>query len=120
MARHTVVLDDLDGSEDARTRTFSIEDETYEIDLSDPNLSKLRDLLQPYTSAARRLPRSGGRRPVTNTGPSRPAATSGAPSRGPEQLKRVREWASANGYTVSGRGRIPSTVLAAYDEANGS
>ncbi|WP_314431798.1 histone-like nucleoid-structuring protein Lsr2, partial [Microbacterium lacticum] len=27
----------------------------------------------------------------------------------------VREWAAQNGYTVSERGRIPASVLEAYD-----
>ena len=27
----------------------------------------------------------------------------------------IREWASANGYTVSERGRVPASVLEAYD-----
>ena len=30
----------------------------------------------------------------------------------------VREWAAQNGYTLSDRGRIPATVLEAYDAAH--
>ncbi|MBQ9918656.1 MAG: Lsr2 family protein, partial [Microbacterium sp.] len=33
-------------------------------------------------------------------------------------LAAVREWARANGHTVSDRGRIPASVLEAYGAAN--
>ena len=32
--------------------------------------------------------------------------------------QKVREWARANGYEVSDRGRIPASVREAYDAAN--
>jgi hypothetical protein len=32
--------------------------------------------------------------------------------------KAIREWAQANGYDVSNRGRIPADVLQAYTAAN--
>jgi hypothetical protein len=33
-------------------------------------------------------------------------------------MSAVREWALANGYTVGTRGRIPDTVLTAYQAAH--
>jgi hypothetical protein len=33
-----------------------------------------------------------------------------------EQAAAVRDWARANGFEVSDRGRISSTVLAAYEK----
>jgi hypothetical protein len=32
----------------------------------------------------------------------------------------IRAWARENGYTVSDRGRVPATIVAAYREAPGS
>ncbi len=60
-------------------------------------------------TGATRSPR--GRRSATST------STSGtAPKRG--DLGAVRAWARENGHQVSERGRIPGSLLAAYDEAN--
>src|SRR4051794_33482945 len=36
------------------------------------------------------------------------------PVAGARETAAIREWAHANGHDVSARGRIPSTVLAAY------
>ena len=33
-------------------------------------------------------------------------------------LKAIRDWANANGYTVSTRGRIPAEVQNAYSAAH--
>ena len=35
-----------------------------------------------------------------------------------EDPAKVREWARANGYEVSDRGRIPANVMEAYEAAN--
>lgn len=35
-------------------------------------------------------------------------------------LAAVRAWARENGYTVSDRGRVPNSILAAYQESVGS
>ena len=50
-----VFIDDLDGSEAARTVAFSLDGQQYEIDLSTRNLERLRDALAPYAARARRL-----------------------------------------------------------------
>ena len=51
--------DDLDNSEAAETIVFGIDSVSYEIDLSESNAQKLRDLLAPYVASGRRV---GGRR----------------------------------------------------------
>jgi hypothetical protein len=101
------LLDDLDGSEATDTVTFALDGVSYAIDLSDGNINKFRSTLEPYVAAARRAD-SGTK-------------SSGRASRSPsnkKDLSAVREWASKNGYEVSSRGRIPGTVLEAYDAAN--
>lgn len=57
--RIVTTIDDLDGSEGASRVQFSLADETYEIDLSEANASKLREALAPYMNAGRRLTKSG-------------------------------------------------------------
>jgi hypothetical protein len=41
--------------------------------------------------------------------------TSARAGRPREETAAIREWATANGLEVSARGRIPSTVLEAYE-----
>ena len=43
-------------------------------------------------------------------------STRGATSRR-EELQRIRDWAKDNGYTLSSRGRVPHTIVNAYNEA---
>lgn len=110
MAQRVQVLltDDLDGSEADETVPFALDGISYEIELSESNAQKLRDVLASYITAGRRV---GGR----STRRQKPAAEPAAPVR--VDLADVREWARANGYQVSDRGRISSEVRAAYEAA---
>ena len=106
MAQHVNVsfVDDLDGGEAAGTVSFGLDGTTYEIDLSEQNLEKLRAVFAPYVDAGRR---SGG--------PARRA--SARPSdRGENQA--IREWAQAQGLSVSRRGRLSAEVRQAYGARN--
>lgn len=114
----TRLVDDLDGSDASESVSFALDGATYEIDLSDENADKLRDALAGYVASARRA--DGSRR-----SPGRPKAPRAvkasksartAPDR--EQTAAVREWARANGYEVSERGRLSATVLAAFEAAH--
>lgn len=101
-----VLIDDLDGGDAAETVTFALDGVTYEIDLSERNANKLRDELAHWTGHARR---SGATR-----GGARKRGTTAKRS----DLSSVREWARANGRTVSDRGRISAEVQSAYDKAH--
>lgn len=84
---------------------FGVDGVSYAIDLSESHAGEFRALLEPYVSAARKADRA-----------SAPART--AKSSAPKQdLKAVRGWAAANGYTVSDRGRVPGEVMQAYEAA---
>lgn len=115
MAQKVVVelVDDLDGtaSEDISTVTFSLDGASYEIDLTDGNAGRLRDSLAQFVGAARR---TGGRikRSAATTGPA------ARPTANPEQTKAIRNWARQNGFDLADRGRIPTDVLTAFDEAH--
>ncbi|MDF2510101.1 MAG: Lsr2 family protein, partial [Microbacterium sp.] len=78
------------------------------IDLTDDNVDALREAFSDYIAAARKITGRSGR----------PTAGS-APKRGnSEELAKIREWANANGYEVSSRGRISQAVRDAYDAAH--
>jgi hypothetical protein len=106
------LVDDLDGSvaEDISTVTFGLDGASYEIDLTGANAAKLRKNLDGFVGAARRI----GGRVKRGTG-ARGAAT---PAANREQTKAIREWARKNGFELSDRGRIPSNVLEAFEEAH--
>lgn len=104
------LIDDLDGAVigngEGKQITFSVEGRAYEIDLSDKNADKFYKALTPYVDAAR----------AVNTGASARASQSSRP-KSDVDLSAVREWARANGHTVSDRGRVPGTVIDAYKAA---
>ena len=103
---HVILEDDLDGSSADETVMFGLDGVNYEIDLSAKNAAKLRDVLAKYVGVARKV-QARGRRAAG--GRSRGAATNASD---------IREWARANGYEVSDRGRVPAEVKAAYDAAH--
>ena len=111
MAQQVTVtlVDDLDGAEADETVEFGLDGAQYQIDLSEDNAERLRDLLGEFITAARR---AGGRK----RGPGRPPKGSVTRSAGAdrEQNQAIREWARKNGFQVSERGRIPAEVLDAY------
>ncbi len=102
----TLLTDDLDGGEADRTVEFALEGVSSTIDLSDANAGRLRKDLDPYLSVATRIGR--------NTASARGATQ---PSGGRQENQAIREWALANGYQLSDRGRIPGTIIEAYRTA---
>lgn len=105
----TQLIDDLDGQtleEGGETVLFSLDGRPYEIDLSSEHASELRDALKPYIDAGRSVGASA--RTVT----SRSRSTRRQDGR---DLGAVRQWARDNGHTISERGRIPASILDAFD-----
>jgi hypothetical protein len=99
----TVALeDDLDGGPADETVRFAIGGTGYEIDLNKKNARAFRKQLAPFIEHARRAGR-GQRRPRSSSSRQRSGD--------------IRAWASQQGIAVSGRGRIPASVVAQYDEA---
>ena len=115
MARRIVhqLVDDLDGTVlevgEGETVRFSLDGTAYEIDLTDANAAALRDSLAAYVSAARSISSSRG-------------ATSEAARRrrrpGQQDYSAIRTWAKENGHQVSERGRVPASVIEAYEAAH--
>lgn len=104
------LVDDIDGSDATETVTFGLDGTTYEIDLNDANAAALRDALSGYVGHARKV--TAGRRP------RRSSASSSSSSAAGGDTKAVREWAKANGYDVSERGRVSAEVQQAYAAAH--
>ena len=107
MARNVnvIVTDDLDGSPDAQTVTFSFDGQSYEIDLGEKNRARLEKSLQPFIDAGRR---TAHRRIARAARGARPVTDRAA----------VRAWAASQGMQVSERGRISAEVMSMYDAAH--
>ena len=104
-----MLVDDLDGKSPAEeTVRFSLDDVEYEIDLTAPHAEKLRHDLNAWIHASRRV--AGRQRRSSRTGLSRTSAES-------EGSAVIREWARRNGHPVSDRGRIPRSVIDAFNSA---
>ena len=119
MAQQTTVrfIDDLDGSDAVGTVTFALDNRAYEIDLSDENTDKLHEALAPFIEAARQIGRGSGRGSGRGGGQRQPAAEK-RPRSNREETHAIREWARQNGHQVNDRGRIPKTVIEAYQAAS--
>ncbi|MDQ1731048.1 MAG: hypothetical protein QOK10_1207 [Pseudonocardiales bacterium] len=111
MAKTVVMTDDIDGSANAETVTFSFDGANYEIDLSKKNRTALEKAVRPFLDAARRTSGRGPR--AASTGRGRPRRSNSS-----VDLASVRAWAAENGIQVSSRGRISAAVMEQYRSAN--
>lgn len=112
MGRRYVLVDDYDGKEldsDTKPTRVSIGRKAWNLYLSDDNLGKLYEALEPFTKDAEQD--SGSQ--------SAPKPTSDR-----ARTRAIREWAQAqgikqpNGKPLGDRGRIPKEIEDAYDEAH--
>lgn len=117
MAQKTIVtlVDDLDGGTADETTSFGLDGATYTIDLSEKNATVLREALAPFVASARR---TGGRATRRTSTPAKAAAGTARRSSSSDETAAIREWARNNGYQISDRGRIASTVVDAYNKAH--
>jgi hypothetical protein len=123
VAQKTIVtlIDDLTGeeAEDISTVEFALEGVAYEIDLANDNAAKLRDNLARYVAAARKAStrrpsaRGADRAAVRGSGNGNGSVARSGYNR--DTLRAIREWAKQNGHGVSDRGRLPLTVLNAWE-----
>lgn len=105
MAQRTIttITDDIDGSPEAKPYTFAWQGTSYEIDLGDANRDAFLKALEPYINAGRKVTRSRARGVAARGGTGDAA--------------EIREWAKANGFEVTERGRISREVRAAFFKA---
>lgn len=102
----TIVIDDLTGAElgaDAVTMEFALEGIAYEIDLAPASAADLREALQTFIGAARKVGKTNraGRGSASTTAPAgeQPAA---------------RAWLLEQGVDVPSRGRLSAALLERY------
>ena len=104
-------IDDIDGSVAERTFTFAVDGTAYEIDLSSANIAEFEAAIGGFIDSARKVKTtSNGRRQRSSSTPDLRERR--------ERLSEVREWARANGYSVSDRGRVSTEVWAAFNDRN--
>ena len=122
MAQKTIVtvVDDLTGeeSDEIHSVEFTLDGVGYVIDLTDKNAQQLRDALSAYVAAARRVggrQRGRGRQPRSASGAR---ASSSGYNR--ETQRAIRQWARQHGHTVSDRGRLPASVVKAWEDQHES
>lgn len=101
----TTVTDDVDGSPNAEPFHFGLDGTEYVIDLGPANRARLREALEPYINAGRRVSRNGQRIKLR-------------PAREPRHDPAViREWAAAHtSHKLADRGRIPAAVVMEYEQ----
>ncbi len=99
-----VLEDDLTGGPAKQTVRFAFDGTGYEIDLNAKNAAAFGKQLAPYLEHARKAGRA-------------PARRAGRAAAGRQRSGDIRAWAKEQGLAVSGRGRIPASVLEQYHAA---
>lgn len=100
-------ISDLSGVElpkGASSLRFAFDGRSYEIDLTPDERARFESAIAMYVAAAR---------PAVATR----AGRAGRSSSGPDP-KVVRAWAKSAGHQVPERGRIPATLVEAYNAAH--
>lgn len=100
---------------EGRTVQFALDGQGYEIDLTNENIRKLMDLLEPYVKVGRRVrvtqAPSSSRRSRAKAGSSEPTSID------PDDLQAMRHWAREQGIPVADKGRVPQAIREAYRES---
>lgn len=124
-------VDDLDGApidgKSVDTVEFSYRGRDYTLILTREHgrqfdkdiaryISAAKKAQTPGASAARKKARPEPAKTVKKTPTSRrKSGRRETPTPSPARTRAIREWAAANGYDVSSRGRIASAITEAYD-----
>jgi|MesohylFT_1024984.scaffolds.fasta_scaffold00794_2 hypothetical protein len=93
-----------DESVKGRHLYFSVDGKEFTLDVCDEHLSEFRTSIGPYVSVAT---------PTTRAAAPKASRSSGSDRR--SDLADIRIWANENGFTVAERGRVPLSVIEAYD-----
>lgn len=124
MAQRMITTDDITGEEDAATRVFVIDDQAYQIDLTDDSYSTMIDALSEYIDAATRvtLPsgpathrRARGGSQRTSGGAGLGLDTSGmTEAEAKRYINEVRAWGRDHGMPCADKGRVPKKIIEAW------
>jgi hypothetical protein len=105
-----MLVDDIDGGKADESVMFGVDGTQYEIDLSEKNAAKMREILAPYVEAGSKV--GGAVRAAAPRG-RRPAIVDHG------QGRAIREWAQGKGIAVSDRGRIKQEIVDRYEAEAG-
>lgn len=101
------LVDDLTGADADETVSFALDGAAYEIDLTEENAQRLREILAVYVA--------NGRKSRSEQRASNSRRTTRADR---EQTAAIRHWARSNGFALGDKGRIPTHVVEAYHNAH--
>lgn len=104
------ITSDLSGEAGAETVAFAWKGSAYEIDLTAKEVEKIEKALQAVIDASRKIGKTGSAKPSGSRSARR--------SQSDYDPAAVRAWATANGVTVSPRGRISAEVVEKYKTFN--
>jgi nucleoid-associated protein Lsr2 len=107
----TELVCDLTGEPAAETVEFGIGGKAFEVDLTQKHADALREILEDYVKVARP---AGKLTAASNS--RRSSGTRASVDR--EQSRAIREWARAQGISVSDRGRISEDIRRQFDAAH--
>ena len=109
----TTLVDDLTGEEAVETVEFSLDGAAFQIDLSEENARRLRDVLAEYVEAGRRsgghARRGSSTKPTSRTARRTTARVHTTASAG--RRTAIRKWARDQGYRVADRGAIAQAII---------
>jgi hypothetical protein len=105
----TLFIDDIDGGAAEGTVRFGLDGTDYEIDLDAKHTEDLHNALANYVAHARKVGGTARRGAVRS---SRRAST--------VDTVAVRAWAREQGIGIKDRGRVPTEVVAKYQETVGA
>jgi hypothetical protein len=127
---HTNIIKPKRGNRPAETETVEtmathigqrvmVNGEVYEIDLCDEHQKMVMDAFAKVVEHGREI-KGAARVPAQKRGSGRRGAGKGRSNgTGETPTSDVRTWAQDNGFKVADRGRIPTEVIVAYQQAHG-
>jgi hypothetical protein len=113
VAQRVVLTDDLDGSEATQTLNYTVDGQEYEIDLSEENIQRFHEALEPFVSKSRQVERQPA---PARRGRGDGRRRGGGSTR--DDIPQIRAWAESQGMDVSARGRVKKEIIDAYDQAH--
>ena len=112
MSARTLLFDDLDDSEGAKTMGFSVDGISWSIDVSAEHRTEFDAFMARYIKVARKVEESSEPKPRAAKKPKHAS---------PGETAKIRAWGLANGWNVKPSGRVPGDLEAAYRaDPNGS
>ena len=110
---------DEEETEAAETVTFGHDGSTYELEMCQQHLDEFNNWIGEYIAVARRAGgASRARRASAGAGTGGSGRARSRSTGSKSSLGAIREWARANGFAVSDRGRISGTVREAFEAAH--